>query len=329
MPSASPLPAIYQVIQQVQAQAAANAVLFQNNEAATRAALIDPILRALGWDTSNVRMVEPERMVANKQKLDYLLKDTQGKTCAVVEAKKLGESLDKLGHVGALIGYAFSLKPRKFFITDGLNWHCYSPAHSSYEPVGTLNLRDTPPVEAALQLIQWLDAAYGGHGIHLPQVAASVPLFQQKLPVASRPPILAVQALPKPKKPKANSAGFTPLSELKLNELQPGHKPTQLRLPDGTIKSIATWKEILLEATRYVLANTPHLPLPFSDKAGKTRFLISRTKQPIGSSTPAFYHGNTVYIGTNYSAADCLANATFVMQQLSAPLQISPLAVCL
>ena len=165
MSSSSPLAAIHHVIQQVRASATADASLFQSNEAATRAALIDPILRALGWDTTNVRLVEPERMVANKQKLDYLLKDFQGKIRSVVEAKKLGESLDKLGHVGALIGYAFSLKPKNFFITDGLNWHYYSPAHSSYEPVETLNLQEANPIEAALQLIQWLDAAHSGHGI--------------------------------------------------------------------------------------------------------------------------------------------------------------------
>ena len=176
MPSASPLAAIYQIIQQVQAQAAANAHLFQNNEAATRAALIDPILRALGWDTTNVRMVEPERMVANKQSLDYVLKDAQGNIRSVVEAKKLGESLDKLGHVGAVIGYAFSLKPKNFFITDGLNWHCYSPAHSTFHPIETIDFRQTNLIEAALRLIQWLDAAQSGHGV-LATAAHSAPLL--------------------------------------------------------------------------------------------------------------------------------------------------------
>ena len=62
----SPLLAIYYTIQQVLANADANAGIFQKNEAATRAALIDPLLRVLGWDTTNVRMVEPERTVENK-----------------------------------------------------------------------------------------------------------------------------------------------------------------------------------------------------------------------------------------------------------------------
>jgi predicted type IV restriction endonuclease len=70
MLSASPLVSLYQVIQQVRLNAAANTGIFQKNEAATRAALIDPILRGPGWDTANVRMVEPERTVENKQALD-------------------------------------------------------------------------------------------------------------------------------------------------------------------------------------------------------------------------------------------------------------------
>ncbi|MGI4760500.1 MAG: hypothetical protein ACRYF0_07335 [Janthinobacterium lividum] len=60
------------------------------NEAATRAVLIDPVLRALGWDTTNLLLVEPERTVENKQSLDYVLKDRSGKIQSVIEAKKLG-----------------------------------------------------------------------------------------------------------------------------------------------------------------------------------------------------------------------------------------------
>ena len=51
---ASPVATLYQILQQVSASAQAHASLFQKNEAATRAALIDPVLRALGWDTEVV-----------------------------------------------------------------------------------------------------------------------------------------------------------------------------------------------------------------------------------------------------------------------------------
>ena len=308
MLSISPLATIYAVIQQVCTNATSNASLFQSNEAATRAALIDPILRALGWDTTDVRMVEPERMVANKQKLDYLLKDSQGNIRSVVEAKKMGESLDKLGHVGALIGYAFSLKPTNFFITDGLNWHYYSPSHSSYEPVATLNLRDANPIEAALQMVQWLDAALSGHGI---------PTIGKNEKLLANADAKATAKLPKPiSKAKKIAPGFIELTQLNLADLLPGQKPKHMQLPNGTVKSIAKWKDILLEISNLLLATNTNLPIPLPDKAKKKRFLISWDKQPVGASTKLNYQGKAVFVGTNYSASDCLANAAYLAQLL-------------
>ncbi|GAC1596041.1 MAG: hypothetical protein NVS3B25_20120 [Hymenobacter sp.] len=287
MPAPSPLAAIYHAIQQVKANVAANAHLFRNNEAATRAGLIDPILRALGWDTTNVRMVEPERMVANKQALDYVLKDAYGSIQSVVEAKKLGESLDKLGHVGAVIGYAFSLKPKSFFITDGLNWHCYSPTHSTFHPVETIDFQHTDLIEAALQLVRWLDAAQGGHGILLAAASPTLPEIQL-LPLPTPPRAAGAKAAP--------ATEFIELAHVHLPDLRPGQKPQQLRLPDGAIKPINTWKDILLETCRFVLANNPHIPIPLADKAGKKTFLLSFAKPVKGSSAAFSYNDRPVFI---------------------------------
>ena len=325
----SPLVAIYHAIQQVCANATANAGIFQKNEAATRAALIDPLLRALGWDTTNVQMVEPERTVENKQSLDYVLKDATGGIRSVIEAKKLGETLDKLGHVGALIGYAFSLKPQNFFITDGLNWHCYSPAHSHYQPVATLNLREAPSIEAALQLVQWFDAALSGYGIESETTFSQLPTFPKSPPSSAAPRTQPTppKALSEPATPRTKTATFTDVSQLHLLNLPPGQKPKQLRLPNGAIKPIGVWKDILLEVCQLVLAANPNLPIPFPDKAGKKRALISDNKQPVGASTKVMYNGKSVFIGTNYSAADCIANAIHAAKQLPAKQQSVSLAL--
>ncbi|UOE35797.1 type I restriction enzyme HsdR N-terminal domain-containing protein [Hymenobacter monticola] len=327
MTSASPLVSIYQVIQQIRSNAAANPGIFQKNEAATRAALIDPILRSLGWDTTNVRMVEPERTVENKQSLDYVLKDAVGNIRAVIEAKKLGESLDKLGHVGALIGYAFSLKPQTFFITDGLNWHCYSPAHSHYQPIETLNLRDEEPVAAALQLIRWLDAALSGHGIHLPVAESTIP---SPAPTADFAPKSKPVTTKQPKhsaKQEAEETAFTDVSQLHQLNLPQGQKPKQLRLPNGTVKPISTWKDILLEVCGLLLKTNTQLPIPFPDKAGKKSFLFSLTKPAKGSSALTMYKNQPLFIYTNYSAEACISNALYAAKHLPHSQQVASLAV--
>ncbi|GAB3240775.1 hypothetical protein GCM10027346_35410 [Hymenobacter seoulensis] len=81
MPVSSPLASLVTVLQTVLSSAKGNTDLLRKNEAATRAALIDPILRALGWDTANVQMVEPEKTIGGE--LGWI-------TCSMMRLKNLG-----------------------------------------------------------------------------------------------------------------------------------------------------------------------------------------------------------------------------------------------
>lgn len=53
------------------------AATLEKNEAATRAVLVDPVLRALGWDTANTYMVEVERVHADTRVDDALCEKTE------------------------------------------------------------------------------------------------------------------------------------------------------------------------------------------------------------------------------------------------------------
>ena len=313
MPTLSPLATLAATLADVCHQAQQNHALFSKNEAATRAALINPVLQALGWDIANVRMVEPERTVENKQSLDYVLKGPTGAIQSVVEAKKLGERLDKLGHVGALIGYAFSLKPVSFFITDGLNWHCYSPGHSHYEPTSTIELRADNLLSAALQLLQLLDASLSGHGLikvpsitQEPTATATLPILKSQPQQANKS--IAVVALAK---------DYYPLT---TNLADPDKKlgnPLWLRLPNGKEHSLKTWKDVLIKATELVLQSQAELPMPLIDKAGKKTVLLDwHHSGKERSSQQLTYQGKTVFLDTHYSARDCVANAIYLLKLL-------------
>lgn len=321
---ASPVAAFYLILQQIAARAEAHAGLFQKNEAATRAALIDPVLRALGWDTADVRLVEPERSLGNELRVDYLLNDAAGKPHVVIEAKCLGSSLDKYGYVGKILGYALTLNVQTVCITDGISWHIHADLQQGKTEPIVIALTENSLLAAANSLIHWLDAAQSGHGIKLVSAGASPALAS--IPVEK--PTKRAKSVAKPQSLSAvPSSKFTELAQLHLLSLQPGQKPKQLRLPNGIIKPISTWKDILVEMCRLVLATNAQLQLPLPDKAGKKCFLFALDKPLVGSSTPASYKNKTVFIYTNYNAANCIANALHAVQQLPANQRLATLAV--
>ncbi|MFC7666139.1 hypothetical protein ACFQT0_00830 [Hymenobacter humi] len=152
-------------MQGVRSNAENHTSIFQKNEAATRAALIDPVLRALGWDTSNVQMVEPEKSLGNELRVDYLLKDPAGKPYLVIEAKCLGSTLDKYGYVGKILGYALTLNVQTVCITDGISRHIHSNLQQGKSEPIAFTFTENTLLAAANQLVQWLDAAQCGHGL--------------------------------------------------------------------------------------------------------------------------------------------------------------------
>ncbi|WP_139924687.1 hypothetical protein [Hymenobacter sp. DG01] len=313
MSFSSPLASLYTTLQSVRLSAENNATLLRKNEAATRAALIDPILRALGWDTANVQMVEPERTIGGELRVDYLLHNAAGKPQVVVEAKCLGASLDKHGYVSKVLGYALGFKVQTVFITDGMQWHCYSNLHKGNTEATIFSLAEDDLLTAALQLIQWLDAAQSGHGI----VEAPTPDLAAN-PVATEPAKAPKKAIAKTSKSVTASAdSFVELNHINTLQLEPNQKPKRLRLPDGSMRDIKSWKDILLEACELLLQKNTTLSFPFPDKSGKKTALFSRQKPLKGSSYATVYQGQPLYVYTNYSAPSCLANALYVFGKLS------------
>lgn len=318
MPLASPLSTLVTVLQSVCQQASDNADLLKKNEAATRAALIDPILRTLGWDTADVRMVEPERTIGGELRVDYLLHDFMGKPQVVIEAKCLGSVLDKHGYVSKVLGYALGFKVQTVFITDGLHWHCYSDLHKGTSDPTFFELT-SDIIHSSLQLIQRLDVAYFGY---ISKQSTYSPLTQQAAPLAAEVSSAKIGKVSQPSATKAAANiqdNFVDLSQVNTMHLQPGQKPNYMRLPDGSLRPIKKWKDILVEASLFVLNAKPAISLPLPDKAGRKRYLLTTKKPAIGASTPTTHQGQTVFIYTHYSATDCIANALYILSQVNSP----------
>jgi hypothetical protein len=91
------------------------------NEMLTRYALVDPILRALGWDTEDPEQVVPEFSMRTGR-ADYALL-VEGKSHIVVEAEPLGAALTRAAEQG--VRYAVSEGIPYFVCTDGNRWVIY------------------------------------------------------------------------------------------------------------------------------------------------------------------------------------------------------------
>ena len=119
---------LVECIELLQERIRAHRDTLRESETRTRMALIDPLLRALGWDVFDPEVVIPEYK-AGGGRADYALLRTDGQPAATVEAKKLGEMLSS--HRMQMLNYAVASGIKYAGLTDGDHWELYSV----FEPV--------------------------------------------------------------------------------------------------------------------------------------------------------------------------------------------------
>ena len=140
-------------IEQLKTRMQSHRTILGENETRTRAALIDPRLRALGWDVSDPAVVMAEYKVGNKS-ADYALLRSDGKAAATLEAKKLGESLD--AHWMQMLNYANASGIEYAGITDGNHWELYDVFRRGAleeRRILDVSIAEAPAHESALKLL--------------------------------------------------------------------------------------------------------------------------------------------------------------------------------
>jgi len=316
----SPLSNLSEVLVQIQESANLYRETLRKNESATRAVLIDPILRALGWDTANTNMVEVEKTMDNVR-ADYALYDSNAIPRIIVEAKALGTNLDQKKLVMALVSYAFSFGLTDVFLTDGLVWeHFDNFQPGNLSPARVLNLAEDDPVACAAYFVQHLDAAKYW------SVEQSIDVLSQRVDELENAvanlqkkfnelvPVSASRQTSSAEKRPVQSEKFVPLQD--LDDIA-GKKPLRFRLPDGEVLEINTWKDILRESCKFALAHNPNILIPLPDRVGKKVSLFSYEKPANKVSfVTEQYNGQKIYIYLNYDSHNCVANALYVLGQV-------------
>lgn len=131
------------------------------NEANTKALLIEPILNALGWNTTDLEAVEREVKVFEGTYLDYALK-LDGSPRLYVEAKAIGEKLDDKKFVAQTLNYANNDGVVWCVLTNGVRFRIYKtnePVSMDKKLLAEIDLSDDDQPDAEklrlLRLIGW------------------------------------------------------------------------------------------------------------------------------------------------------------------------------
>ena len=219
-------------------------------ETRTRVALVDPLLRALGWDVSNPELVTPEYKIGSGW-ADYALLKPDGKPAAVVEAKKLGERLGD-SHRSQMISYSVESGIAYAGLTNGDRWELYDVFQLSpleEKRLLAVSIAATSAYTSALQLLL----------LWRPNLASG----QQ--PVRPREPIFAAARPPDESEPTAgpetHEPSHTPTAAgspgatkpdrigawVALSEYDPPRRtpaPLAIRFWDGTEQPLASWRQL-------------------------------------------------------------------------------------
>ena len=327
----SPLANLTESLSQVLASAELNISTLNNNEAATRAVLIDPILRALGWNTGNPIMIEVEKTFL-QARVDYALYDSNGDVKVIIEAKKLGADLNNQSILLSLVNYAFTSGVKDIFLTDGLTWNHFTGFEpGNLTPSTTLDLRKDALVEIAAYLVNRLDAArYWPEEKDVDELSQQMNQLESTIATLEKE-LSGIRLINKPDVVKDSRHSDVAHDDfIELNEIgsATGASPSRLLLPDKSIISVKYWSDILREICKFAMEINPHISLPFPDRSGKKVNLFDIVRPQKGVSyVEVEYNGKSVFVYTNYDSNNCIANSLHVLRQVPKELIQVPAAV--
>lgn len=265
------------------------------NEAATKNACIEPILRALGWDPSDDEEVVPEWGKSQAaSRADYaLITEHGGHPIAVLEAKSLTTTISDKDVIQTL-NYAHSQQVTWAIVTNGRSWRLYDALKSAQwneRLVWSIQIDD---FDAADKLSQIAKSELPGLKSKLERVqdAALLKEVLERLfrhPTAELVALLGKESgLPAKRireiitQPSVSGSfsGSAPLLEASVSEPAPrkarakrveqevsqpvaakpapvtGRKPSSFRIGSQNFE-VQTWREVWTITTEYVLRTDP------------------------------------------------------------------------
>ena len=288
--------------------------VLQGNEAQTRLSLIDPLLRALGWDTTDPALVRTEFNL-NNGRADYALLNADEKPVAIIEAKRLDESLGTTDHRMQMLTYANFSNVSYAGLTDGNQWVLYKVFdQKSLEERIVLNvsIADTDSAKCALQLLLlWRPNLASG-----PSIEANEPIL------GTEPPPLPLTDVPiqaqRGTVPSVPETGWTTLSNFRV--VSGKTPPPTLRFSDGEEKQAKNWKAFLVEVTEWLIRDGALTAdkCPITVGRNESNCLINLQPRHRDGRAFARYHelSNGLFLHNNYTAMQIVNVCKGIMEHL-------------
>ncbi len=315
-----------ETIETLSARIQAHRPYLEGNETRTRQALIDPMLRALGWDVENPDSVELEYSI-NQQRVDYALMGLETPV-AVIEAKALGKPLDEKETMQAL-NYANTAGIPYMTLTNGDHWRMlevFKQAPIKDRILMNFQLTQDEPYACALQALGiWRPNLASGE----PPKEAITPVFahhesatDQPEPSTPEPPSAAPssgqEAVDSSESEEQNQDNWVPLESLEIKDKKPPAN-TKIKFPGSSIKPIKSWIDIWVSVAEHLIENgkisaEKDCPVRKTKKA-KTYLLHTKPYNQDGRKFPVKKEIGDLWLFTNFSATNAYKTACWLLKE--------------
>ena len=308
-----PLESLLQLVETLRGRIDTHRAALNQSEMRTRYALIDPLLRELGWDTSDPNMVVPEYS-SGTGRADYALL-TDNRPTMMIEAKKLGENLhDRARSQG--VQYCIEEGTQYFSVTDGARWEIYEPHRQvpiDQKRIVEFDLAGTSASEACLKaLALWRPSVQSGQvaGGQVPVIG----LTSDHAHVGDSTDMAPQSDPSTPSEPE-----WQPLSE--LNPVTGDPAPVEIMFPDNSHVGIEKWGETVGRAVGWLVENSlleaRHCPIPSPRSGGRRRNIVhTEPIHPDGRRFGPHYQVGSLYVLRTGQARPFVQRAITVIQHV-------------
>ncbi len=282
---------------------------FLNNERQTRSGLIDPILKVLGWDVSQVDLVGSEYRTESSGTADYALMDG-GDPLALIEAKRLGRKFD-VDISEQLANYTGNEPTVRFAVfTNGDHWRMRQTGKSG--TVFDIKLSDQDPLKSALELMHLSRDVLIGEGADKPSIEpdhidsqirrVDDGTDQTILPIRTvvrNPDAVDAAVSSGSGQHRFESTGWMMLGEVRFQKGDPRPKGVNLQGAKSPVE-IKSYKDLWVSIVEWLWENTPR---PEWERYFFDRFVSVNPPDPRRQPSPRRL-SNQLWLATNFSTKD-------------------------